>query len=266
MIDLQKKYHKMIKARIIYGILLFLISMQNYAQGIVTDRPDQTESSSTVERKVLQIESGLAFESFENGVENNFIGPSTLLRYGISNTLELRFASAYQLTKIEFQGADNNFSGFSDLEFGAKVQILKKENVNTEIAFLSHLIIPTAKTDITSNNIGSINKLAISHSISNKVSLGYNVGYDFVVKQSALTYSLALGFSISDRVGFYIEPYGSWVEQNQFESNFDTGLTFLLNPNFQLDVSYGAGFNHKMEYVAAGFSWKIHNFLVDKKH
>jgi len=245
----------------VFFTVLALSSIDNFGQELVTDRPDQTESSITIETHTFQIESGLAFENYEKGIQNNFIGPSTLLRYGVSDNFELRFVFEHQKTEIGLDGANIDFNGLNDIEIGAKIQVLEDSDKNTEIAFLSHLVIPTAKDELTTNNFGVVNKLAVSHSISDKVGLGYNIGYDLVAKQSALTYSLALGFSISDVVGFYIEPYGSWAEQNQFESNFDTGLTFLLNPNFQLDVSYGTGLNHEMNYIGAGFSWKIHKFL-----
>lgn len=252
----------MTTTKTLISLFLFLISISFYAQDIVTDRPDQTESSATVEKSALQIESGFAFENYNNGKENNFVTPSTLLRYGISKIIELRFVAEYQSTNVGLDGANRKYQGFNDLEIGAKIQLLKKENIDTEIAFLSHFVIPTANANFTTNYLGIVNKLSISHSISEKLSVGYNIGYDLIEKQSALTYSLAIGFSISNSVGFYIEPYGVWAEQNQFESNFDLGITYLLNSNLQLDLSYGTGLNNKMEYLAAGFSWKIPNFLV----
>lgn len=247
------------KKLLIVAIVLFASPI--FGQNIVTDRPDQTESSETVGDKNFQIESGMLFQNSDNNSVKSFFGPSTLLRYGISKNIELRFVSQYEKTEFGLEGENREFDGFNDLEIGAKIQLFKREDVNTEIAFLSHLIIPTAKTDLTSGSFGVINKLAISHSISDKVDLGYNIGYDLVEKQSVLTYSLALGISISNKVGFYVEPYGNWAEQNQFESNFDTGLTYLVNPNFQMDISYGTGINHRMEYISAGFSWKIYKLF-----
>ena len=254
----------MITIKKITTMIVVLFSVNFYAQEIVTDRPDQTESSQTIEKKSFQIESGISFENSNNNSIKNFSGPSTLLRYGISNIVELRFVSEYQSTKIALDEANIDFKGFNDLEFGVKIQLLKNKNINTEIALLSHLVIPTAKTALTTDNFGVVNKLAISHSISERIGIGYNIGYDLVAQQSALTYSVALGFSISNTVGVYIEPYGFWAEQNHFESNFDAGFTFLVKPNFQLDVSYGIGLNNDMQYVAAGFSWKIQKLFVKK--
>ena len=245
-------------------LVSFLLLMSKiFSQGIVTDRPDQTESSITVGKNNFQIESGGMYQKSDNS--NSFFGPSTLLRYGITNGIELRFVTQYEFTKIVLDGGEIKYSGFNDLEFGAKIQLLKKETKNTEIAFLSHVIIPTAKENLMSNRVGVVNKLAISHVIFDKIGLGYNIGYDYVGRQSSLTYSLALGFQLSNSLGFYIEPYGEWGESNNFESNFDVGFTYLVNDNFQLDASYGVGLNNDMQYLSVGFSWRFQRFLVKKK-
>jgi len=249
--------------KIIIGLLL-IVSANLFAQEIVTDRPDQTESSQTVGFNNLQIESGIVFENEGNGVRN-FYGPSTLVRYGISKNIELRFVNQFQSTAIKLANDNVRYSGFNDVEIGAKIQVFKKENVNTEIAFLSHIVLPTAKTSITTNAVGVVNKLSISHAINNRVNLGYNIGFDYVERENALTYSLALGIAISKKVGFYIEPYGTWGETNTIESNFDTGLTYLAHKNLQFDVSFGKGINSKMNYVSVGFSWRALNAFRKSK-
>ncbi|PHQ57634.1 MAG: hypothetical protein COC16_00495 [Lutibacter sp.] len=241
--------------------LLFVASLffgcTIYAQNIVTDRPDQTESSSTIPKGSLQIEMGLVALTADDNSVTNFAGSSTLLRYGISEKIELRIFNQYESNKKGLEGGEVKVSGLSDLELGFKVQLFKKEGVNTEIAFLSHAIVPTAKSELSNNNLGTINKLSISHNMSESISLGYNVGYDYIEQISSFTYSAALGLSISKSFGGYIESYGAFFEGGFFESNFDIGFTYLLNPNFQLDVSYGAGLNNDMQYASTGFSWNI---------
>jgi len=239
-------------------------SIFSFSQEIVTDRPDQTESSITVEHKSLQIEGGISLSKNNEGNEKSFAAPSVLFRYGIIKGLELRLFTQYESINREDSGTTLNYNGFNDLEIGAKIQLLKNDKKNIEMAFLSHLIIPTAKKELTSNAFGVINKLAISHKISNKIGLGYNIGYDFIENINALTYSVALGIALSDSVGFYIEHYGTWAEQNQFESNFDGGFTYLLNSNLQLDISYGFGINNSMNYISTGLSWNIPSFLSKK--
>jgi Putative MetA-pathway of phenol degradation len=238
-------------------IFVFLSSAA-HAQKIITDRPDQTESSSTIPQGSLQIEAGflLGFTEINAQKAREIAMPTILWRYGVTKALELRMVN--QFLNLKNKEVDRQVNGFSNLQIGAKLQLLRKESVNTEIAFISHLVIPTNSNELDNSNFGTINKLSISHELNKNIGLGYNVGYDyFGIGKGILTYSLALGISLSDKVGLYLEPYGSLAELVNHLANFDAGFTYLLSDNLQLDLSFGTGINHSMKYLAAGFSWNI---------
>ena len=235
-------------------LLLFFAIGTISAQQIITDRPDQTESSSTIPLKSLQIEAGALFQRGGGAQANAY--PSVLWRYGVTEKFELRLLTQFETNKS--LNSSLKYNGISDLQIGTKIQLFKKENVNTEIAFLSHLILPTAKRELTNDKVGTINKLSISHALSEKIGIGYNVGYDYFGNGSGnLTYSVAIGVSLSDTIGFYVEPYGEFTEFESHLASFDTGFTYLLKNNFQLDISYGTGLNYGMNYFSTGFSWNI---------
>lgn len=242
----------------IYTLLLitFALNLGLKAQTIVTDRPDQTESSTTIPFKSLQIESGILVGNYGGGDLKQLLIPSTLLRYGLSKNVELRFGQQFENLKNDLT-SESDF-GISDLEIGAKIQLFKKEDVNTEIAFLSHLILPTGSNGLTNDKFGTINKLAISHTLNDKLGLGYNVGYDNMGEgKGDFTYSAALGIGLGEKFGTYVELYGEYAEFSNWGSNFDSGLTYLVRDNLQLDASFGLGLNHKMHYFSLGFSWNI---------
>ncbi len=227
-----------------------------FSAQIITDRPDQTESSSTVGSGNLQIETGLLI-GFEGDIQNSnrqVFAPTNLFRYGITENIEIRFLSQFETLKNDIISVQ----GISDIEIGTKVQILKNENQNIEIAFLSHLLIPSGTKELTNDKFGTINKLSISHEINRNVGIGYNLGYNnFGQGKGDLTYSLALGIGINDKVGIYIESYGELVEFDEYISNFDTGVTYLANENMQFDFSFGTGINKRMNYISLGFCWLI---------
>ncbi len=242
--------------RILIIISLCLLLNPLNAQ-IITDRPDQTESSSTVGKGNLQIESGflIGFEG-EDLSTRQILAPTTLMRYGITKGFELRFVSQFESFKI----LDKSFQGISDLEIGTKIQIFQKEDVNTEIAFLSHLVVPTGSPEISADVFGTVNKLSISHSLNDNIGLGYNLGYDYMSEGiGSLTYSLAFGFGVNKKVGIYAEPYGAWNDFEDFIVNFDAGFTYLANQNLQFDFSFGTGLNQKMNYISIGASWLLLN-------
>lgn len=239
-------------------VLIFLLNYKSFGQKIITDRPDQTESSSTIPKGSLQIESGilLRFAENDNISLREFSGPSTLFRYGLTEGIEIRVVN--QFISIKNKETSREISGIADLEIGAKVQLFQKKGVNTEIAFLSHLILPTGSKEVSFEKVGTINKLSVSHEINDRIGLGYNLGYSyFGIENGFLTYSLVLGIEITDKVGIYLEPYGEIGIFKENLMNFDSGITYLLKENFQLDFSFGTGINYTMNYISMGFSWNI---------
>jgi hypothetical protein len=246
--------------RILSIILLCLtfFDLKLSAQQIITDRPDQTESAVTVPVRSFQIETGLqaGWSGHAGSEEREFLLPATLLRYGLTKTVELRMAGQFVKVKNDLdQGSD---FGFGDLEVGAKFQILKKEGSNTEIAFLSHLIIPAGLSEISIGAVGITEKIAFSHELSENLELGYNLGYGYFGSgKGDLIYSVTFGIGLSEKFGLYGETYGSVNEFQKFVSNFDSGISWLLKDNLQLDLSFGAGLNYRMNYISLGGSWNI---------
>jgi hypothetical protein len=242
----------------LFFISFFVGSSVVHGQKIITDRPDQTESSSTVPKKSLQIESGMLLQFAEEGdVSLREIAiPTTLFRYGAGKGIEIRVAN--QFLDIKEKGTSNQISGISDLEIGAKIQLYKKENSKTEIAFLSHLILPTGTREVSLEKLGTINKLSVSHELTDHIGLGYNLGYNyFGFENGFFTYSFVIGIGITESVCMYVEPYGSIGIFDEHLANIDAGITYLVQDNFQLDFSFGTGINYTMNYLSAGFSWNI---------
>ena len=195
----------------------------------------------------------VGFEESEQVSTRQLLAPTTLFRYGITRHFELRLVSQFETLKT-----DQSIQGISDLQIGTKIQLFKNPNKNIEVALLSHLIVPTGTKELTNDAYGTINKLSISHVINDRVGIGYNVGYDYFGRGDGdLTYSIALGVSVNEKVGVYIEPYGAVENIESHISNFDTGFTYLANDNLQFDFSFGTGLNHQMNYISVGASWLL---------
>ncbi len=228
------------------------------AQPIVTDRPDQTESSSTVPRGSMQIESGvlLGFTGDNLFSVKQLLMPTTLLRFGLTEGIELRVFNQFE--RIKNQINDKEVEGFSDLEIGVKINLLSRDDIPTEIAFISHVVLPTGAAGLTLSSVGTLNKLSVSHQLSKNTAIGYNLGYNyFGAGKGEFNYTLAVGTGITEKLSFFLEPYGS-LNAFYHKLNVNAGLTYLLKDNFQLDFSLGTGVNHTMNFVSAGCSWLIH--------
>lgn len=234
--------------------IIFLLGTISFAQ-IVTDRPDQTESSYAVGNNNLQIESGIliAYTGEENSVRQ-ILAPTNLLRYGLTDKLEIRFVSQFETLKF----GSSSISGISNLEIGTKINLVDNtEGKNLAIGFLAHAVTPYGSAEFSSEDWGAITRILISHDLNQDWSIGYNFGYNKLAGSSNgdFTYTIAAGRAVNDKIGIYFEPFGEFREMEDFIINFDAGFTYLPTPDIQLDFSFGTGINERMNYISVGASW-----------
>ncbi len=242
-------------------------AQDGYPGTIVTDRPDQTEASSTVYPGALQIESGITWQTFDLARSSSdqtrriesFALPNTHFRLGLVENFELRVVTQPELLRSYVAGEEiSRTAGLADLQLGFKWRIYSGENGGPEVGFLSHLVVPTGSDGLSIESYGVINKLAVTHSLSDKHSLAWNLGYDYLGEGNGdLFYSLAWGIGLSEKVGVYLEPYGFLVNLEEMVFNADAGLTYLLSDNMQFDYSFGLGLNEEMNYHSIGFSIRL---------
>ena len=227
-------------------IVLLILLISSIINGqIITDRPDQTEASIVLPKNILQIESGFSVDQ-----TNTF---NNLFRFGLSESVEIRLNTNYIFMDSK-EGVNIPSPKFGDIELGTKIQLFSSEKHTTTVAFLSHISIPTASKYYTNDGWGTLNRILISHDLSQTLSIGYNLGYNKVYgAPGTFIYTLALAKSIGSW-GVYAELFGE-NSKKESPNSYDLGLTYILKENIQFDVSLGKGFNNKMDYFALGVSW-----------
>lgn len=254
------------------SILLLATASITFAQennetlgALVTDRPDATEASSTVGKGVLQFETGGLYESFEaNSVKSeNYTFNTMLIRYGLLDNLELRLGWDFVegITKVNGNKLDNVISGLSPLLLGMKIDISEENGAMPEIALIGHVFpIFSASADYRPEFTGVDFRLSLSHTLSKKSSLGYNIGAqwgDDSAEASAI-YTLAYGYSISEKIGAYAELYGDFPEDNSANHYWDAGFTYLANNDLQFDIYFGTSITEGQDLlVGLGLSYRV---------
>ncbi len=225
------------------------------ASELVTDRPDQTESSLVVPKGSWQYELGWLFSRDDEGgvsVETHEV-PGTLLRVGLSEKVELRIGWTGH---IESEVSAGIFSvdedGLGDAELGAKIHLAEERGGRPEVAVLISTSVPVGDDAFTSDRFDPALRLAFAHTLSNTVGLGYNLGLSFDSSLgdggerhtlSSALYTLAAGFSLTDRLGAFVELFGDvpMSASGDPAHSFDGGFTYLLRDNLQLDLAGGFG-------------------------
>ena len=243
-----------------------LIKAQEKTFELITDRPDQTESSAVVPLKTLQLETGFIMETDKAGdLEiKSFAYNTTLLRFGLLKNFELRLGLDYLGEKItdDTFNSSGSVSGLSPLYTGFKVKIAEEEGWKPEIAFLGGLILPFTATNDFRPEYSAVNiDFAFSHTLSERISLGYNLGakMDGESAEPGYFYSLALNIGLTDNFCMFTECYGLIGEKGYAEHLADAGFTYLLLPNLQFDISGGIGINDNAtdNFISFGLSYRI---------
>lgn len=234
---------------------------------IVTDRPDATEAPTLVPKGYLQVETGGLYESLDdNNVKlERTVYNTNLLRYGLLDNMELRIGwdLETQKTKVGSLAVTEEINGFSPLLLGVKVGIAEEKSGAPEIGLIGHLFLPfTASKDFKPQTTGADFRFAFSHTLSGKSNLSYNVGAQWGddSPELAYIYTIAFGHSITEKFGFYVELYGDLPENTTANHFFDTGITYLLQHNIQLDATIGKGITDDQDILlSAGVSFRVPN-------
>ena len=250
------------KIKYITPVLLFTASLSSFSQeddnslgALITDRPDATESPSTIPVGYIQVETGAFYESFEdNNIKNEtYTYNTTLVRLGLLDYLELRIG--WDFVESKFNGFDDDLSGFNPLLLGAKIAISEEKGCIPEIGFLSHLYLPfTAGNDYKPENTAVDFRFSFAHTLNEKSSLSYNLGAQWGddSPEAAYVYTLSYGHGITDKLGAYVELYGDLPENNKANHLWDAGFTYLLSNNVQLDATMGSSITKGQDILLSG--------------
>ena len=235
------------KTKLLLTFIFFSICFTSLYSQLTSDRPDQTESSLVLSKGHVQIETGISIEDSESNI-------NTLFRIGIIDGIEMRLNSNYL---INDDISNLKKSSFSDFEIGAKFKILDEDNNRIKIGFLTHLSVPTAPEIFSYNEYGLLSRLLVSHDIKNDSQIGYNIGYNkYNNYDGQFIYTLVYDKSLGS-FGVFFEIFGE-ESSNNSNLNFDSGITYLVDNDKQLDLSIGRGLNSDMFYISAGFSIDIY--------
>src|SRR4051812_22873065 len=206
---------------------------------IITDRPDQTESPFTVPIKHFQIETGFIFEH-TNEFTKSFVYPTILSKYGLTDNFELRLITDISNTK----NTDETVGGLNPVMVGFKINITAEKGIVPTTSFIGHLSVPALATEkLKTTYYAPSFRFTMQHTLSNRLSLGYNFGEEFdgETAKPVFVYTLTTDYAIAEDFSAYIELYGFALQKAKPDHRFDAGLAYLFQQNILIDVSGGFG-------------------------
>ena len=250
------------RIKLFASIFLFLALKINCVRSqdlppLQADRPDQTESPYTVPLKHFQAEIGFALEKV-NSEDKNYFYPASLWKYGLTQNLEFRLTTEL----LTNRSGDITTNGFNPISIGFKINICKEKGIIPMTSFIGHISIPALGSKyFKSSYMVPGFRFTMQHSLSDWISLGYNLGaeWDGETAEPILIYTLTSGFSFTDKFGGYIEIYGFDPIDHKADHRADLGFTYYITDNILIDVSGGPGLtdNAPDYFFALGFSIRL---------
>jgi len=240
---------------------------------LVTDRPDQTESSVVIPPRTVQVEAGVLRTGDAEGGERTDVtaAPGTLVRYGLLSRLELRLAWTGWIEE-ESRGASgqSRVTGTADPELGFKVALTPARGGRPELALLAHVSLPLGGNAVGSPRADPSVRLLATHTLSERVGLGWNLGWEAASSEGAMgevetrgrfVYTTSLGFDLAERWGAFFEIFGDLPASDPAPAahSLDGGVTFLVAPRVQLDLAAGVGLDRDApdRFVGFGVSFRL---------
>ncbi len=248
--------------KIFFLIAFALVNQLLYAQyneTIRTGRPGQAIGPFSVGKNVFQTQTGFDYggssQSYSD-YSNYYLNPNTVLRYGISEKIEINSSASYRTENIKLNGSQYKLSGINTYSVGSRVNLFNNENNGPSIGLQGTLLFPITFGDYEDNFISYTLMAIVAQRISEKFSSTLNLGSN--INSKIGIYVLNLGYSINEKFGVFAEMYGDF-DKNNFQKNWDTGISFLANNNLQFDIygGYGSNNNTKDYFGSIGISWRI---------
>jgi len=167
-------------------------------------------------------------------------------------------------------GSTSSESGIGSLDLGLKVQVAEGSGLTPSVALLGKVLVPIGTEGVRAERADPAVRVAVSHVLSERVGLGYNVGVEALstvrgdgtlATESVAAYTVALGIALVERLGVFVEGFGSVALTNGVRSShlFDAGLTIQLADNVQLDASGGVRYAGHADdwFVGLGVSVRV---------
>lgn len=246
-----------------------------FKRELSTDRPDKTESPYTVERGRFQFELqpfSMAFRNseFDEGTKEvlrtgDFGG---LAKYGVSDNVDVQLLLMYtgesrwleynssgggKWSEADSMAGQSKFPtlGFGDPQVRVKINLKGNDDGGSALALMPYISIPIGAETATSDNWEGGLIVPAGFAINEKTGAGVMVEFDYVSDEHGgrhhleLVTSATTAVDVSRIIGLYVELFQSVdLAGNQpWVPTFDTGLTFAIGKNMQLDLGVNLGLN-----------------------
>lgn len=259
---------------------LFNPTPRHLMREMSTDRPDTTESPHTVDAGHIQLE--LSFidwthdRNSNDGVTTGSLAAAPLIiKLGLLNTVDLQIGLdpyTHTRTKDQATGDSETQDGFGDTLLRVKINLWGNEGPDgslggTSLAIMPFVSFPTATDGLGSGHTDWGIIIPLGLELPGEFDLGAMIEFD-VSRDDAgsrtvvdFVHTLTLGRALIGDLSGYVEYAGfaNLAHDERYRGYFDTGLTYALTPDLQLDAGLRIGLTRASDDLGlfAGISMRF---------
>jgi hypothetical protein len=236
------------------------------------DRPGVVETSQVVGKGRVQLETSVQWDRLRDDAshERTLYSP-TLLRIGLGESTELRFETDGRNIIHASEpgtGVHTVTAGWADTEVGIKWHLADAPGQQAGAPSLGVLLqaaLPSGSREFRGHGLRPSLRLAAEWELPNGLSFGVlpGVGIDSDDNGARYGYGVlaaALGKEFSERLHGFVElaaPQVTSASHGGTQASFDTGLTYLLGKDCQVDVQLMHGLNRRTPDASLAFGLSV---------
>jgi len=244
--------------------LLFALSAgtAEAARDMTTDRPDATESPYTVEPGHVQLEASL-FEFAQDTYNTDHASVRLSewnfapfnLRIGLAQDVDLHvILETHRMSRIDDRDAGrvSKLSGTGDVTLRLKYNFWGNDGGDTALGIMPFVKLPTGKSGLGNNSVEGGVILPVALELGAGWALGAMTEVDFVRNDANTGYSYiwlnsaSFSHDIVGALGGFLEVV-SEVGNGPASLSFNSGLTYGINEDLQLDLGTNVGISRSAE-------------------
>ncbi|GEM_PF-5905833 len=220
-----------------------------FGQTIITDRPDQMESSVVVPRGWLQGEQGMQIISSPYVQQVDWW--QQLWRIGVSSVAELRLG---HVLSTFYQEEGDRHTSLGQYSVGTKVQLWRKPQL--QVALIAALNLAVLRAKLSSRQLC----LAVATPLGTEGQLGVNVAWYrsyTEMPQHRIDWSASASYALNERTSWFFELFSSGIRPSAISPGLHTGMTYLTSAYFQFDTSFGIQLDSYTYFASIGCSFIV---------
>ena len=224
---------------------------------MATDRPDKTESPYTVDAGHYQIEVSFLDYTYDKNnpdktdtkVETFKITPINF-KVGLCNNVDFQFVMEPHIAeRTKADGEIQRKNGFGDIQTRLKINMWGNDGGSTALAIMPFVKFPTNQSNLGNDALEGGLIIPFAVKLPHDWDMGFMTEFDAKEDSASNDYhaefinTITVGHEIIGDLNGYIEFFSSVSSEvkSKWIGTVDTGLTYAITNNIQLDMGVNIG-------------------------